>query len=373
MDFSGTVDRRAPIQYNIGRKQGRDDDMKERSPGLDLVRTLAVLCVLVTHAIAYTGVMDASPATPAWCVYLVLRFAAMAGVPLFLLLSGYLCCDKKFSRTYYGGVISVVLSYLLIAAAVVILCTVTGLQKFTLWEGVRGILNFTAHGYAWYVEMYLGLFLLIPFLNLIFHGLPSAKSRLVLIVTLAVLTLLPPTLESFRVGGASLDITGDYWRAMYPLTYYFIGAFIRKHPPKLSRIARLALAGIALAIPCVLCFAFTLRDGAYAWYMMNGFASVTAAMTGVAFFLLLYDLPLRSKPIRFGLKEISVCSFEIYLFSYITDQGIVRVLDHVGIHRASVRLLLIVIGSLVASYAASRLLRLFIVPFAGWIRRRVNL
>ena len=105
--------------------------MKERSPGLDLVRTLAVLCVLVTHAIAYTGVMDVSPASPVWCVYLVLRFAAMAGVPLFLLLSGYLCCEKRLSHTYYGGGISVVLSYVLIAAAVVILCTVSGVQKYT--------------------------------------------------------------------------------------------------------------------------------------------------------------------------------------------------------------------------------------------------
>lgn len=347
--------------------------MKERSPALDLVRTVAILCVLITHGIAYTGVMDAAPATPAWCVYLVMRFAAMAGVPLFLLLSGYLCCEKKFSRKYYGGVISVVLSYVLIAAGVVVLCTVSGLQKFTLWEGIRGILNFTAHGYAWYVEMYLGLFLLIPFLNLIFDGLPGERARGVLIITLALLTILPPTLESFRVGGAVLDITGDYWRTMYPLTYYFIGAYLRKHPPKWSRAARLGMALGALAVPCVLCYIFTVRDGSYAWYMMNGFASVTAAMTGTAFFLLLYDLPLRSRPICFCLREISLCSFEMYLLSYLTDQGLVRVLDYLGINRSSVRLLLLVSGSFVAAYAVSRVLRLITVPLTGWLRRRANL
>ena len=347
--------------------------MKERSTGLDLVRTLAILCVLVTHSIAYTGVMNTSPASPVFGVYLVMRFAAMAGVPLFLLLSGYLCCEKKFSRTYYGGVLSVVLSYGLIAAAAVVLASVSGAQNYTVWEGIRGVLNFTAHGYAWYVEMYLGLFLLIPFLNILFEGLQTARARRILIVSLALLTFLPPTLESFRVGGVALDVLPDYWRALYPLSYYFIGAYIRKHPPALSRLARLILAGIATALPCVLCYIFTVRDGSYAWYMMNGFASVTAALSGVVYFLLLYDIPVKGKLIRLILSEISVCSFEMYLFSYITDQGMVRVLDYLGVARPSVRLLILIVGSFVASYAASRILRMITVPAVRWVRGKCRI
>ena len=347
--------------------------MKERSPGLDLVRTAAILCVLVTHAISYTGVMGTHYTAPAFGVYLVMRFAAMAGVPLFLLLSGYLCCEKRLSRTYYGGVLSVVFSYGVIASAAVILASVSGAQKYTVWEGIRGVLNFTAHGYAWYVEMYLGLFLLIPFLNLIFEGLKTARARGILILTLSALTFLPPTLESFRVGGAALDILPDYWRAVYPLTYYFLGAYIRKHPPKLSRIARVILAVIATALPCILCYIYTVHDGSYAWYMMNGFASVTAALSGVVYFLLLYDIPVKGKPIRLILSEISICSFEMYLFSYITDQGMVRVLDYLGVARPSVRLLILIVGSFVASYAASRILRMITVPAVRWVRGKCRI
>ena len=347
--------------------------MKERSTGLDLVRTLAILCVLVTHSIAYTGVMNTSPASPVFGVYLVMRFAAMAGVPLFLLLSGYLCCEKKFSRTYYGGVLSVVLSYGLIAAAAVVLASVSGAQNYTVWEGIRGVLNFTAHGYAWYVEMYLGLFLLIPFLNLLFDGLQTARARRILLLSLALLTFLPPTLESFRVGGVALDVLPDYWRALYPLSYYFIGAYIRKHPPELSRLSRLILAGIATALPCVLCYIFTVRDGSYAWYMMNGFASATAALSGVAYFLLFFDLPVNGRPLRFILSEISICSFEMYLFSYITDQGMVRVLDYLGVAHPSVRLLILIVGSFVASYAASRILRMITVPAVRWVRGKCRI
>ena len=79
--------------------------MKERSVGLDLVRALAIACVMGIHAISYTGVMDGSVESPAWIVYLILRFIAMSGVPLFLMLSGYLCCNRKLSGHYYVGII----------------------------------------------------------------------------------------------------------------------------------------------------------------------------------------------------------------------------------------------------------------------------
>ena len=55
---------------------------------------------------------------------------------------------------------------------------------------IWGVFDYTTANYAWYIEMYIGLFLLIPFLNLAYNNLPSRKSKLVLLVTLIGLTSL---------------------------------------------------------------------------------------------------------------------------------------------------------------------------------------
>lgn len=347
--------------------------MKERAIGLDLVRALAIACVLGIHSISYTGVMSGSVTSPAWSVYLVMRFVSMSGVPLFLILSGYLCCEKKLSRTYYGAALPILISYLCISIAVIVCCFVMKLRTYTVWSAIAGILNFTAHDYAWYVEMYIGLFLLIPFLNAMFTALPGEKSRRALILTLSVLTFLPPTLESFRVNGVALNITADYWRAIYPLTYYFIGAYLRMHPPKLSRRMRVVLALAATALPCVLCYIYSRIDGSFAWYIMNDVPAVTAAMTSVAYFLLLYDLPVRAKPVRFAATEISVCAFEMYLFSFITDQAVLRLMNHLGIARNSLRLVMLFVLSFIGAYALSRIFRLAAVPLSKTLRQKFRI
>lgn len=345
--------------------------MKERFAGLDLVRVLAIACVMGIHAISYTGVMDGSVASPAWIVYLILRFVAMSGVPLFLMLSGYLCCDRKFSGRYYVGIIPILISYLFISVAAILFSSTMGLQNYTLWTAVSGILNYTAHDYGWYVEMYIGLFLLTPFLNAMFEALQTQRARLALVLTLSVLTFLPPTLESFRVNGVTLNITADYWRAIYPMTYYFIGAYLRKHPPVLSRGLRWGMALVATAIPCVMCYIYSRLDGAFAWYVMNGFSSITAALTGLCYFLLFFDLPLRAKPICFAVREISVCSFEMYLFSFITDYAVWMLLNRLGIVHNSLRLVMQFTLSFVCAYVVSRLFRLAAVPLNQWIKRKL--
>lgn len=323
--------------------------MKKRYSGPDLVRCLALCCVIVTHAIAYTGVMDhiTSPLYPIW---LILRFGAMSGVPLFLLLSGYFCCEKEGGKRYYAGILPILLSYAVVSLAVIVIGNLTGLTQFTPFGALRGLLNFTAHGYAWYVEMYIGLFLLIPFLNVLWRGLGSQRSRGILILTLIALTILPPTLQSFRIFGETLDIVPDFWTALYPLTYYYIGAYLRSYPPTLSRARRIGLAAAATALPCALCYLFTMLDGSYAWYMMNGYASVTVLLTGVSYFLLLYDLEITARIPLAVVTQVSLCSFEMYLCSYLTDQGIFYLLNRLGVETAGLRFLCLVCGSLLLSF-----------------------
>jgi len=342
--------------------------MKERSAGLDLVRVMAIACVMGIHAISYTGVMDTSVTSPAWIVYLIFRFIAMSGVPLFLMLSGYLCCDRKFSGRYYVGIIPILISYLFISVATILFSWTVGLQNYTLWTAINGILNYTAHDYGWYVEMYIGLFLLIPFLNAMFEALQTKRARLALVLTLSVLTFLPPSLESFRVNSVTLNITADYWRAIYPMTYYFIGAYLRKHPPVLSRGLRLGLAIAATALPCIMCYIYSRLDGAFAWYVMNGFSSITAALTGLCYFLLFFDFPVKAKPIRFAAREIAVCSFEMYLFSFITDYAVWRLLARWGIAHNSLRLVMQFAISFVCAYVVSRIFRFGAVPLTRWLK-----
>lgn len=345
---------------------------KERVLGLDLVRVLALVFVFTVHAVSYTGVVDWSFGFPMWPVYVTLRFAAMTSVPLFLLLSGYLCCEKKLNRSSFGSILPILLSYLCVSVVITVGCTITGINTYTLWGAINGIFQYTL-GYGWYVEMYIGLFLLMPFFNIMFDALPGERARRALILILAALTILPPTLETFQVAGAGLNLTPDYWRAAYPLTYYFIGAYIRKHPPKLSRRARIVLAVIATALPCVICSIYSYIDGRFAWYVMNGFSAGTAALSSVAYFLLLYDLPVRNKVVRGVVSGVAICSFEMYLFSFVTDQVVWRLLDNLKITRNSLRFVLLIALTGIGSYILAWLLRLIVVPLGKWLRKKLKL
>ena len=340
-----------------------DKATKERIGWLDAVRVLAISCVLLTHAISYAGVMDKDPTTFMWTVYLVLRFIAITGVPLFLMLSGYLCIGKKLTASYYAGIIPVVLSYLVITAISIAAAHFSGEASFTVFKAILGTLNFTAHGYAWYVEMYIGLFLLIPFLNILWNALGTRKRKLALIGVLALMTVLPSTVPSFHLFGTKLDVLPDYWTDIYPLTFYFIGAYLKEYPIRLTAWQKAVFAVAATALPVTLCLVKTRMDGEYAWYMMNGFSSVTVALTGIAYFTALSDVKM-PRAVSFAMKHISLCSFEMYLFSYVTDHIMQKLIADIGMTHDSVIILVSFVGSFVMAFAASFILRLALVPLA---------
>jgi len=332
---------------------------KQRYPGPDIIRVLATLLVMTTHSIAYLGPMNTGIHSLKWTAYVIIRFAALACVPLFMLLTGYLNRNKKLTGSYFKGILPVVISYIIISALSAIYANHSGHAVFDIPGGIRAVLDFSANGYAWYVEMYIGLFLLIPFLNILFDALGTFKNRMLLCVILCCMTTLPAAFESFRVGGIALDIIPEYWEAAYPLAYYFIGAMIAEYKPKLKKRVSIPLAVLAVLIPSGLCWIFSSPENGYAWYMMNGFSCITTGAMAVTMFLVFYDVTL-PRPIAAVFGELSACSFEMYLFSYIADLFLYS--------KTRYFMPAMVLTVFALSYVMARLLRFAVVPLYNIIK-----
>lgn len=333
---------------------------KERQPGLDLVRAAAIFFVIVLHGITMRGALDAAMLSPVWCVKVFVRYLALSAVPLFLMLSGYLQAGKRPTKAYYRGILPLYLSYFMIAA----LCMAARIYRTdplsSVWTALYKILDFSADGYAWYFEMYIGLFLLIPFLNLAYAHIPTRTGKRLLLASLVFLTLMPETLVSFApyYGGGSLNlrILPDFFESLYPITFYFVGSYVGEYRPRLCTWQRLLFVPLSVVLPTALCIGFTAARGEYAWYMMNGFSTLTVLGTATAVFLTLYDLPVRTKAVRCAAAAVSHCTFEMYLISYLWDQLLYN--------RLSLPLSVTVLLVLVTSFCSAWLLRLVLRPAA---------
>jgi surface polysaccharide O-acyltransferase-like enzyme len=211
------------------------------------------------------------------------KFFFGMGVPLFILLTGYLNTKKSVSVKYYQGGIRVLISYLLFSLITIFF------RKYYLGETLSWlqwgykILDFSAIPYAWYIEMWIGLFLLVPFLNILYQHIPSQKQKLIWIGTLYLMTALPELLNRY-----DMYLVPGFWQKCYPLTFYFIGSYIHEYQPKIDkRIAWLSIFGICLINPL---FNSLFVHGHTLIQICGDPFGVFGTIIAVLFFLILYRI-----------------------------------------------------------------------------------
>ena len=154
----------------------------KRSLGPDLVRITACFSVLSVHFFLNNGFYSEPVEGAAMFIMVLMRSAFMVCVPLFLLLTGYLMRNKKLEKGYYAKGAKTLVVYVLASAACIIYKLVH-LKTGEPLKAILSVLNYTGAPYGWYIEMYIGLFLLIPFLNILYHGLPGRNAKRALLCT----------------------------------------------------------------------------------------------------------------------------------------------------------------------------------------------
>lgn len=85
----------------------------------------------------------------------------------------------------------VLLAYLVFSIITILFRKYYTGEEITWLQWGMKILDYSAIPYAWYIEMWIGLALLVPFLNYMYKAIPSKNQKLLLLGILFVMTSLP--------------------------------------------------------------------------------------------------------------------------------------------------------------------------------------
>lgn len=287
--------------------------MVKRNVNIDLVKCIAVFSVISVHFFANVGLYKKTIVGMDMYVGVFFRTLFMICVPLFLLATGYLMKDKTLSKKYYFGISRVLIIYLIDAIMYLGYNSIYYNDSFSIKHIIASILKFDI-GYSWYIEMYIGLFLIIPFINLIYNNLKNKKEKQILIMTMFILT-------SFQgIFNIKYTLIPDWWINIYPLTYYFIGCYLKEYKINISKIANILLFVIVLIISWLINIYFS-KGNNFIWGVYNDWGSIFNVLTSILVFIFIINLNLSklSNKLKKIVVKISELSLGIYLTSWVVD------------------------------------------------------
>ncbi len=290
-----------------------------RDPGLDLIRASAMTAVFAVHFFLNSEFYEVPSGGWAMTLGIVVRTQLMVCVPLFLILTGWLQKDRTWSWSYYRGIGALLMTYVLASlfCAVFRALFLGGSWSPVAW--LRDLLLFRLAPYGWYIALYLGLFLLIPFLNVAWREVRSKRARQCLVLTVAVLSFGPSLNVLSMHFGWQMALPG--WEQLYPVAYYFLGNYLRDEPPKCNWKWFLLL-DLAAVLAGGLLHAYQAKGEPFGFFALTYWNGFFTALAATSVFQLLRSCPFARAPqrVREVVSRVAALSLPAFLLSWIPDQ-----------------------------------------------------
>ena len=326
--------------------------MSKREPGLDLLRCFATLLVVSVHGFLSNGYSIRPQVGAAMWLAGSFPLFSRCGVGIFLMLTGYLQSHKTHWRSCYRKLPAVLLGYLLVAfISIPIRHFVHGdTQSLSVW--MQRLFGYSGAYYGWYVEGYVGLTVLTPFINMSLKHL-SNKALFGFAAVLLFLTALP--------GLTPWVVVPGYWKALYPLSYYILGAIVRRVQPKVKPIlACLAALAVALLMGAVTVLS---TDGKFSDAITWSFGDLGMVLVTACLFVGMYRTGMPAWLGRF-FAVAATGSYGAYLLSHLLDAQFYNL---VMPWRREGRFLLIFLCVTLPIYVASMVMGIGLDKVTGWL------
>lgn len=355
-----------------------------RDAGIDITRIAAFISVVAVHFFLNSGFYDTPVVGERMFIMVVVRSFCMICVPLFMLITGYLYSERKIPITF-----SSMWKHLSKLQHVILIYVVSAFFKFlfrSLYLGQKVaffkdyllvMLGYSQYG--WYVNMYIGMFILIPFLNLLWQTLDNKEGRRSLILILMSLTVAPSIFNIYDLSAVEsffrpwtatgyTQIVPDWWDSIYPITYYYLGAYL-KSDVDMKKIRTGRLVGVLLLIVAI--FGLYNYWRSYSVNFIKGpwchpYGSLQNTTMSVLTFLVINSVHYPSWILQSKIvKKVAALTFGGYLLSWIPDKMLYPILKQIEPQMSlrfnyfPVMVVLVTFMALILSYSVDMIIKVF--------------
>lgn len=301
--------------------------IQERDAGIDLIKVCAMFFVISLHFFLHGGFYGFSMKETQVAVMSAVRMLNYECVPLFLLISGFLMNKAKPTARHYIKITPIVINSFIIAGITIAFKILVLKEQFPFYIWAESVYHLQQPSYGWYVNMFIPLYMMMPFINAAYQGLQTKKAKIGMLFVLIFAANLAVTVNRFKFirhpdAMVSIGFTPNYFGNMWPFAYYWTGMLIAEYRPRFKK-STLLLTLTLFLIGTVILNSFTTTAG---WnqgihFTNEDFPNIIIAST---IFLLLYDIKIRNQIVCKVLKAVASLSMTVYLLSYIGDCIYVR-------------------------------------------------
>ncbi len=288
--------------------------MKNRKYGLDILRIIAVISVLCVHFFLNTNYYNTSLNSVPMRIQIIIRNFFMICVPLFIFLTGYLNENKEYDKNFFKKLKNILIIWLFYSIIEYFtLQIINNTHSFNIKNLLFTITSFKGCYYSWYIEMYIGLYLLSPVINNAFDVMNDKNKKSLVIITI-IIFILPTVVNALFDNIIHIP---SWWVEIYPIAYYITGKYLKYKNYNFKKKNLILLLLFTQIITFSLSFICEIK-----------YNTLTTFVSTCLIFLLVYNIDIKNIHLQKLLKYFSCISLDIYLASSLIDNIIYKIFNN---------------------------------------------
>ena len=252
--------------------------MRERRSNIEALRVISMVMIITLHYLLQGGILesitlDEKLYSSVWLI----EAMCYVSVNCYVLISGYFLVDSKFRLRKLVNLIAETCFY---SVSIFFVCCLTGLIPFDIKFLLMGDFYPIIHGSWWFSSVYVVLYLIFPFLNLLINAMGRNQHKIFLVVLTIAFSLVPSVFPTY------VDVIGleSGYSLIWFIYLYLLAGYIKRYDLVNSQCRNLLLF-----IGCSLLTTITkiiqqVVIGKEHWHLYK-YSSITVLIASIGLFL----------------------------------------------------------------------------------------